>query len=41
MIWKIVLALGILGVLLGLLVTGISIALPLMTDGRTSWMKLC
>lgn len=37
MIWKIVLVLGILGVLLGLLVTGISTALPLVTNGRTSW----
>jgi Na+-transporting NADH:ubiquinone oxidoreductase subunit NqrB len=37
MLWKIVLTLGILGVLLGLLVTGISVALPLATDGRTSW----
>jgi hypothetical protein len=37
MFWKIVLVLGILGVLLGLLVAGISTALPLATDGRTSW----
>lgn len=37
MFWKIVLVLGILGVLLGLLVTGISTALPVLTDGRTSW----
>lgn len=37
MLWKIILVLGILGVLLGLLVTGISVALPLATDGRTSW----
>ncbi len=37
MLWKIVLVLGILGVLLGFAVTGISIALPLVTDGRTSW----
>ncbi len=37
MIWKIVLILGILGVLLGLLVTGISLALPMATNGRTSW----
>lgn len=37
MIWKIVLAIGILGILLGLAVTGISVALPLVTDGRTSW----
>lgn len=37
MFWKIVLVLGILGVLLGIAVTGISVALPLVTDGRTSW----
>ncbi len=37
MLWKIVLVLGILGILLGLLTTGISVALPLVTDGRTSW----
>ncbi len=37
MIWKIILVLGILGVLLGLAVTGISVALPIVTDGRTSW----
>ncbi len=37
MIGKIVLALGILGVLLGLVITGISVALPVVTDGRTSW----
>jgi Na+-transporting NADH:ubiquinone oxidoreductase subunit NqrB len=37
MIWKIILVLGILGVLLGLAVTGISIALPVVTSGKTSW----
>ncbi len=37
MFWKIVLVLGILGTLLGLAVTGVSTALPLVTDGRTSW----
>ena len=37
MFWKIVLAIGILGVLLGFLVTAVSVALPLVTDGRTSW----
>lgn len=37
MLWKIVLVIGILGVLLGLAVTGISVALPIATDGRTSW----
>lgn len=37
MLWKIVMILGILGVLLGLAVTGISTALPIVTDGRTSW----
>ena len=37
MFWKIVLALGILGVLLGIAGTGISVALPIATDGRVSW----
>lgn len=37
MLWKIVMILGILGVLLGLAVTGVSVALPIATDGRTSW----
>lgn len=37
MFWKIVLVLGVLGILLGILVTGVSIALPFVTDGRTSW----
>ncbi len=37
MIWKIILVLGILGILLGLAVTGVSVALPLVTNGRTSW----
>lgn len=37
MIWKIILALGILGILLGLAVTVISAALVPMTNGRTSW----
>ena len=37
MFWKIVLVLGILGVLLGFAVTGVSVALPIATDGRTSW----
>lgn len=37
MLWKIVLVLGVLGILLGLAVTGVSIALPFATDGRTSW----
>lgn len=37
MIWKIVLVLGILGVLLGLLVTGISVALPIVNGPHTSW----
>lgn len=37
MIWKIIMILGILGVLLGILVTGISAALPIVTEGRTSW----
>lgn len=37
MISKIVLAIGILGVLLGLAITVISAALVPLTDGRTSW----
>lgn len=37
MLWKIILILGILGLMLGLAVTGISLALPFATDGRTSW----
>jgi len=37
MLWKIILVLGILGVLLGFAVTVVSIALPIATDGRTSW----
>ena len=39
MVWKIFLAFGILGQLLGLLVTGISTALPIITEGRTRWGK--
>lgn len=34
---KILLVLGILGVLLGFGVTGVSLALPALTNGRTSW----
>lgn len=37
MFWKIVLVLGILGVLLGFAVTAISAALPIVNEGRTSW----
>lgn len=37
MFWKIVLALGILGVLLGFAVTAISVALPIINGPRTSW----
>ena len=37
MIWKIILVLGILGVLLGLAVTGVSVALPIATDGKVDW----
>lgn len=36
MLWKIVLVLGILGLLLGIAVTGISIALPFISNG-VSW----
>ena len=37
MLWKIVLVLGILGIFLGIAVTGISALLPIVTEGRTSW----
>lgn len=37
MIWKVVMILGLLGVLIGLAVTVISAALVPMTNGRTSW----
>lgn len=37
MFWKIVLVLGILGVLLGFIVAAVSAALPELTNGRTSW----
>ena len=37
MIGKIVMILGILGILLGGAVLLISVLLPIMTDGRTSW----
>ncbi|MGH9947728.1 MAG: hypothetical protein ACRD6X_11045 [Pyrinomonadaceae bacterium] len=37
MIWKIILGLGILGLLLGILVTGISVALPIVNGPQTSW----
>lgn len=37
MIGKIILVIGILGVLLGGVVLLISILLPVITDGRTSW----
>ena len=37
MFWKIVLVLGTLGMLLGFAITGVSVALPFATDGRTSW----
>jgi hypothetical protein len=37
MIGKIIMIIGILGVLLGGAVLGISLLLPLLTDGRTSW----
>lgn len=37
MIWKIVMIVGILGILLGLAVTVISASLVPMTNGRTSW----
>lgn len=37
MLWKIVLVLGIIGVLLGILISGISAALPIVTDGKVDW----
>jgi hypothetical protein len=37
MIWKIILVLGILGILLGLSVAGASTAMPFVTDGRVDW----
>ena len=37
MFWKIVLVLGVLGVLLGFLVTGVSVALPIVNGPHTSW----
>ena len=37
MFWKIVLVLGILGFLLGFAVTAVSVALPIVNEGRTSW----
>ena len=37
MFWKIVLVLGLLGVLLGLLVTVISVLLPIVNGPHTSW----
>ena len=37
MFWKIVLVVGILGVLIGIAGTGISVALPFATDGKVSW----
>ena len=37
MIWKIVLGLGIAGVLLGFAIAAVSAALVPLTNGRTSW----
>ena len=37
MFWKIVLVLGILGILLGFAVTAISVAFPIVNGPRTSW----
>lgn len=37
MFWKIVLVLGIMGVLLGFAVTAISVALPIVNGPHTSW----
>lgn len=40
MFWKIVLVLGLLGVLLGLGVSVVSAALPIVTEGRASWEEV-
>jgi hypothetical protein len=37
MFWKIVLVLGILGLVLGFLVTAVSVALPIVNGPHTSW----
>ena len=37
MLWKIILLLGVLGLLLGLLVTAVSVALPIVNGPHTSW----
>jgi hypothetical protein len=37
MFWKIVMVLGILGMLLGFAVTVVSAALPALTNNKTSW----
>lgn len=37
MIGKIIMILGVLGILLGGVVLLISVLLPILTDGRTSW----
>ena len=37
MFWKIVLVVGLLGVLLGFAVTAISVALPIVNGPHTSW----
>ena len=37
MFWKIVLVVGILGMLLGFAVTAISVALPIVNGPHTSW----
>ena len=40
MLWKIVLVLGILGVLLGFGVSVVCAALPIVTEGRASWEEV-
>jgi hypothetical protein len=37
MFWKIVLVLGVLGLVLGFLVTAVSVALPIVNGPHTSW----
>ena len=37
MLWKLTVALGILGILLGAAIAGVSAALPILNGPRTSW----
>ena len=40
MFWKIVLVLGILGVLLGFAIAGVCAGLAIATEGRVSWEEI-